>query len=216
MPGILRVREVPQLRWSSPHPFNLRPRMTTMVVLVAGLVLFGFGEALLIASGAGVSPWTVFAEGLALQFEWTIGFATFIVSLMVLLLWIPLRQKPGIGTLLNAVVIALVIDFSLPWLPTPPGWWLPGVQVVAGVLIVGIGSGLYLTANLGPGPRDGLMTGLQRVSEAPLAPIRVAIEVSVVVAGWWLGGTVGAGTLIFAFGVGPAVAVGILAVRRIG
>ena len=216
MPGLLRVREVPQLRWSSPQPFNLRPRMTTMVVLVAGLVLFGFGEALLIASGAGVSPWTVFAEGLALQFEWTIGFSTFVVSLMVLLLWIPLRQKPGIGTLLNAVIIALVIDLSLPWLPTPPGWLLAGGQVVAGVLIVGVGSGLYLTANLGPGPRDGLMTGLQRVSAAPLAPIRVAIEVSVVVAGWWLGGTVGAGTLIFAFGVGPAVALGILAVRRVG
>jgi len=211
---ILSVRQVPRLRWSSATPLNLRPGPLTLFYLVLGLVLFGFGESLLIASGAGVSPWTVLAQGIAQNAGWSIGFTTMLVSFAILLLWLPLRQKPGIGTLLNALIIAFMIDFSLAWLPWPtlPGWQL--AQAAAGVLLVGIASGIYLTANLGPGPRDGLMTGLQARTGLPIATIRIAIEITVVSLGWYLGGVVGAGTLLFAFGVGPCVAIGILLVKK--
>ena len=214
MRRIFSVREVPRLAWSSPSPFNLRPRPLALFYLCVGLILFGLGEAMLIASGAGVSPWTVFAQGIALNSGWSIGFSTLVVSLAILLLWIPLRQRPGIGTLLNALIIAFMIDFSLTWLPFPvqPAWqW---VQAAAGVLLVGIASGIYLTANLGAGPRDGLMTGLQSISGWPIATIRILLEISAVSIGWYLGGLVGVGTLMFAFGVGPCVAIGILLVRK--
>ena len=214
MRKIFSVRQVPRLQWSSASPFNLRPRLSTLFYLNLGLVLFGLGESLLIASGAGVSPWTVLAQGIALNTGWSIGFSTMVVSFAILLLWVPLKQKPGIGTLLNALIIAFMIDFSLAWLPYPTvlGWQL--AQVGAGVLLVGIASGIYLTANLGAGPRDGLMTGLQALTGLPIATIRIALEVVAVSTGWYLGGVVGAGTLLFAFGVGPCVAIGILLVKK--
>jgi len=214
MRKLFSVRQVPKLEWSSATPLNLRPRIITICYLNLGLVIFGLGESLLIASGAGVSPWTVLAQGISLNTSWSIGFATMVVSFAILLLWIPLSQKPGIGTILNALIIAFMIDFSLTWLPYPElfAWQL--AQAAAGVLLVGIASGMYLTANLGAGPRDGLMTGLQAVTGLPIASIRIAMEVTVVSIGWYLGGIVGAGTLLFAFGVGPSVAVGILLVRK--
>ena len=214
MKKIFSVKEVPRLSWSSPGPFNLRPRAKTLLYLIVGLVLFGLGESMLIASGAGVSPWTVLAQGLAKNTDWSIGFTTMVVSFLILLLWLPLRQKPGIGTILNALIIAFMIDFSLTWLPYPSqlGWQL--AQAALGVLVVGLASAIYLTANLGAGPRDGLMTGLQAKTGLPIASIRIALEVTVVSAGWYLGGVVGAGTLLFAFGVGPCVAIGILLVKR--
>ena len=200
--------------WSSVTPYNLYPRPRTLTYLILGLVLFGLGEAMLIASGAGVSPWVVLAQGIAGKLGWSIGFSTMVVSFVVLLFWIPLRRKPGMGTILNALIIAFMIDFSLPYLPHPDFliWQLS--QAGLGVLVVGIASGIYLTANLGAGPRDGLMTGLQAVTAMPIAWIRIALEVSVVSAGWYLGGVVGLGTVLFALGVGPCVAIGILAVRR--
>lgn len=211
---ILFVKQIPVRSWSSPTPFSIRPRPATFLLLCVGLVLFGLGESLLIASGAGVSPWTVLAQGIAGRVGWSIGFTTMIISVGVLLLWIPLRQKPGMGTILNALIIALMIDFSLTWLPYPRSviWQL--VQSATGVLVVGLASGIYLTANLGAGPRDGLMTGLQQLTGFPIATIRIALEVMVVTTGWYLGGVVGFGTLLFAFGVGPCVALGILFVRR--
>ena len=214
MRKLFSVRQVPKLEWSSATPLNLRPRIITICYLNLGLVIFGLGESLLIASGAGVSPWTVLAQGISLNTSWSIGFATMVVSFAILLLWIPLSQKPGIGTILNALIIAFMIDFSLTWLPYPElfAWQL--AQAAAGVLLVGIASGMYLTANLGAGPRDGLMTGLQVTTGLPIASIRIAMEVTVVSIGWYLGGIVGAGTLLFAFGVGPSVAVGILLVRK--
>jgi len=211
---LFSVKQVPQLSWSSRTPLTLRPQLLTFFYLNLGLVLFGLGESLLITSGAGVSPWTVLAQGVANKVSWSIGFTTMIISFVVLLFWLPLRQKPGIGTILNAIIIAAVIDYSLPWLPYPQTTTLQLVQAAFGVLVVGIASGIYLTANLGAGPRDGLMTGLQRVSGLPIATIRIAIEICVVSAGWYLGGVVGIGTLFFAFGVGPAVAIGILLVRK--
>lgn len=214
MRKIFSVRQVPRLRWSSDSPFNLRPGLLTLFYLNLGLVLFGLGESMLIASGAGVSPWTVLAQGIALHTDWSIGFTTMVVSFAILLLWVPLKRKPGIGTILNALIIAFMIDFSLEWLPYPESQVAQLLQVAAGVLLVGIASGIYLTANLGPGPRDGLMTGLQALTGLPIASIRIAIEVSAVSIGWYLGGIVGIGTLMFALGVGPCVAIGILMVKR--
>ena len=139
---IFSVRQVPRLRWSSASPFNLRPGLRTLFYLILGLVLFGLGESLLIASGAGVSPWTVLAQGIALNTDWSIGLTTLVVSFAILLLWLPLKQKPGIGTLMNALIIAFMIDSSLAWLPYPTilGWQL--AQAAAGVLLVGIASGM--------------------------------------------------------------------------
>ena len=214
MRRLFSVRQIPRLAWSSASPLNLRPGPLTLLYLNLGLVLFGLGEALLIASGAGVSPWTVLAQGIAFNTGFSIGISTMVVSFVILLVWIPLRQKPGIGTLLNALIIALMIDFSLTWLPYPaqPGWQL--LQAASGVLVVGIASGIYLTANLGAGPRDGLMTGLQALTGLPIATIRIALEISAVSIGWYLGGIVGVGTLLFALGVGPCVAYGILLVQK--
>ena len=212
---IFTVKSIPRLHWSSPTPFNLRPKLLTFFYLNLGLVLFGLGEAILIASGAGVSPWTVLAQGISSKTNWSIGFSTMIVSFGVLFMWIPLRQKPGIGTILNALIIAFMIDFSLYLLPSPQTLVWQLVQVVSGVLVIGIASGIYLTANLGAGPRDGLMTGLQIKTNLPIASIRIAIEITVVSIGWYLGGVVGIGTFMFAFGVGPSVAIGILLVRKL-
>jgi uncharacterized membrane protein YczE len=212
---IFKVKSIPRLNWSSPTAFNLRPKLLTFFYLNLGLVLFGLGEALLIASGAGVSPWTVLAQGISSKTNWSIGFSTMIVSFSVLFMWIPLRQKPGIGTILNALIIAFMIDFSLYLLPNPQMLVWQLVQVASGVLIIGIASGIYLTANLGAGPRDGLMTGLQIKTNFPIASIRIALEITVVSIGWYLGGTVGIGTIMFAFGVGPCVAIGILLVRKL-
>ena len=156
---IFAVKQVPRLAWSSPTPFNLRPRFATFFYLNLGLVLFGLGESLLIASGAGVSPWTVLAQGIAGKTGWSIGFTTMIVSFAILFLWIPLKQKPGMGTILNALIIAFMIDFSLTLLPYPQTYIWQVIQAAFGVLVVGIASGIYLAANLGAGPRDGLMTG---------------------------------------------------------
>jgi uncharacterized membrane protein YczE len=214
MTKIFTVKQVPRLEWSSATPFNLQPRLITFFYLNLGLVLFGLGESLLIASGAGVSPWTVLAQGIAGKTDWSIGFTTMIVSFAILLLWVPLKQKPGMGTILNALIIAFMIDFSLTLLPYPQFFVWQVIQATTGVLVVGIASGIYLAANLGAGPRDGLMTGLQAATGQPIAKIRIAIEVTVVAIGWYLGGVVGAGTLLFAFGVGPCVAIGILFVRR--
>ena len=174
-------------------------------MLIVGLTLFGVGEALLVASGAGVSPWTVLADGIAKMTGWSIGFSTFMVSSCVLLLWYPLRQIPGIGTILNILIVAFVIEVAHPQLPQFKNQLFQTMEALVGVLITGIGGGIYLIANLGPGPRDGLMTGLQKYSNLPLAVVRTAIEVFVVTLGWVLGGVAGVGTLLFAFGIGPSI-----------
>lgn len=202
----LKIKTVPMLFWSAPQPLTMRPPVISVLLLAVGLVIFGLGEALLVASGAGVSPWTVLAQGISILTGWSIGFATFVISTIVLLTWIPLRQTPGIGTILNIIIISVVLDVALPFLPRFDTFGLRLAEAAAGVIITGIGGGIYLIANLGPGPRDGLMTGLQRVTGLPIAAVRGAIEISVVILGWFLGGVVGAGTLLFAFGIGPCVA----------
>jgi len=211
---IFSLKKVPTLSWSSFDALNLKPRIITLLYLVIGLILFGLGETMLIAANVGVSPWTVLAQGISIKTGYSIGIATFIVSIGVLILWIPLKQKPGIGTILNTIIISIVLDVSLPYLPTPESFFLQALQVFIGVIIVGLGSGFYLIANLGPGSRDGLMTGLQKKTNLPIALIRTTIEVSAVVFGFYLGGVVGIGTLVFAFGIGPAVSAGLFFVSR--
>lgn len=211
---IFSVKEIPTLSWSSPSPYNLRPNLLSFFYLILGLVLFGLGEAILITSNAGVSPWLVLSQGIASKLGWSIGFATMLVSLAVLALWIPLKQKPGMGTILNALIIAFMIDFSIVLLPQPETMFWQLTQAVIGIGVIGLASGIYLTTNLGAGPRDGLMKGLQAKTGLPIASIRVGIEITVVSIGWYLGGVVGVGTVLFAFGVGPSVALGILFVRR--
>ena len=209
------IRDVPTTSWSSAHPLNTKPRTKTLLMVILGNIIFGFGVAVIIAAGAGLDPWTILAEGLGLIFDLSIGLATFIVSVSVLLLWIPLRQIPGFGTIINTIVVASMIDIALPWLPKPTGdlLLLQLFQLLVGIFICGIGSGIYLAGNLGPGPRDGLMTGLQRITGKPIALVRASIEIIVVMLGWVLGGTVGVGTIIFAIFIGPAVSVGLSVVK---
>ena len=179
-----------------------------------GLCLFGLGEGLLLVSQTGASPWSVLAQGISLHVDYSIGTITFFTSLFVIFLWIFLNQKPGIGTILNAIIIAVMIDLCLKYIQTPDHIIAKFLLAIFAVIIVGVGSGFYLIANLGPGPRDGLMTGLQNKTKLPIALVRAFLEITVVSVGWYLGGTVGFGTLMFAFGVGPAVALGLYIVGK--
>ena len=213
--AFLKIRTVPHLFWSAPRPLTIRPPVVSVAMLALGLFIFGIGEAMLIASGVGVSPWTVLAQGLTNITGWSVGLATFVISVLVLLAWVPLRQTPGIGTVLNIIIIAVVLDLALPWLPRFDSLVLRVAEAAAGVIVTGIGGGIYLIANLGPGPRDGLMTGLQRLTGLPIAAVRSAIEISAVLLGWSLGGVVGIGTLLFAFGIGPCVAASMYGLQRL-
>jgi len=211
----LSLKNIPKVSWSSERPLNLRPKISTFLFLCFGLTLFGLGEGLLIVSLTGASPWTVLAQGISLNIDFSIGTVTLFISLGVLLFWIFLNQKPGIGTFLNALIVAVMIDISIAFVPTPESFIFQLLLAIFAVLIVGLGSGFYLVANLGPGPRDGLMTGIQRKTNYPIAAVRAFLEITVVSIGWYLGGTVGIGTLLFAFGVGPAVALGLYIVDKL-
>ncbi len=211
----LSVKEVPTLFWSAPKALTFKPPLTSFIFLVLGLFIFGVGEALIVAAAVGVSPWTVLAQGVAQSTGWELGFTTFVVSMAVLVCWIPLRQSPGIGTLLNAIIISLVLSFVLPHLPTFDNIFLKVSEAVFGLLVTGFGGALYLIANLGPGPRDGLMTGLQRITNLPIAWVRSGIELGVIAIGWSLGGGVGFGTVMFALGIGPSVALSMYALMQI-
>ena len=190
-----------------------RPTPHQLAQVLIGLWLFGMGEALVVASELGNSPWTVLAEGLSKHTPLSIGAATLVISVIVLLCWIPLRELPGLGTVLNAILIGVSIDVTLAVLPHLGSIAVRWVALLGGIALVGLASGLYLTAALGPGPRDGLMTGLNARYGWPLAAVRTGIEVSAVTIGWALGGTVGIGSVLFALLIGHAVSLG---VRRIG
>ena len=211
----LKIKNIPRVSWSSEKPLNLKPRLSTFFFLCFGLSLFGIGEGLLLVSYTGASPWSVLAQGISLKVNASIGIITFFISIFVIFLWVFLNQKPGIGTILNAIIIATMIDICLNYVSTPESFILKMILAVSAVLLVGIGSGIYLVANLGPGPRDGLMTGLQKKTNLPIAAVRAFLEITVVSIGWYLGGTVGIGTILFAFGIGPAVALGLFIVGRI-
>ena len=202
---IFSLTSVPNLFWSAPTPFSIKPPLLSVLFLFIGLSIFGFGHAILFGSNFGVSPWMVLAQGLAIQFEIGIGLSIIVVSFGVLLFWIPLKEKPGIGTFINFFVVAAVIEITLPYIPYQTDISLKLLQVFLGILVIGIGGSIYLIANLGPGPRDGLMTGISKKTEIPMAYVRNALEISVVIIGWSLGGTAGVGTLIFAIMIGPVI-----------
>ena len=210
----LKIKKIPKVKWSSEKPFNFKPKFSTFFFLCFGLSLFGLGEGLLIVSFTGASPWSVLAQGISLNINLSIGTITLLISIAVLILWIPLGQKPGMGTILNALIIAIMIDLCIKYVPTPSNYIHQLILAIISVIIVGIGGGIYLVSNLGAGPRDGLMIGLQKLTNFPIAVVRGTLEISVVSIGWYLGGTVGVGTLLFAFGIGPCVALGLYLVDK--
>jgi uncharacterized protein len=210
----LKIKQIPKVRWSSSKPYNFKPKFSTFFFLCLGLTLFGLGEGLLIVSFTGASPWSVLAQGISLNIDLSIGTITLLISVAVLILWIPLGQKPGMGTIFNALIIALMIDLCIKFVPTPSNYIHQLFLAVVSVITVGIGGGIYLVSNLGAGPRDGLMIGLQKVSNFPIAVVRATLEITVVSVGWYLGGTVGIGTLLFAFGIGPCVVLGLYLVEK--
>ena len=211
----LKIKKIPKVNWSSQKPYNFKPKVSTFFFLCFGLSLFGLGEGLLIVSFTGASPWSVLAQGISLNVNLTIGTITLLISIAVLILWIPLGLKPGMGTIFNALIIALMIDLCIKFVPTPSNYIHQIILAIISVITVGIGGGIYLVSNLGAGPRDGLMIGLQKISNLPIAVVRGTLEISVVSVGWYLGGTVGLGTLLFAFGIGPCVALGLYLVDKI-
>ena len=211
----LSIKNVPKVSWSSDKPLNFKPKISTFFFLCLGLTLFGLGEGLLIVSASGASPWSVLAQGISLNIDFSVGTITLFISIGVLLFWIPLNQKLGIGTILNALIIALMIDICIKFVPIPENYISQLILAIISVLTVGLGGGIYLIANLGAGPRDGLMVGLQKKTNMPIAVVRALLEITVVSIGWYLGGTVGVGTLLFAFGIGPAVALGLFFVGKV-
>ena len=211
----LKIKKIPKVNWSSEKPYNFKPKFSTLFFCCFGLILFGLGEGLLIVSFTGASPWSVLAQGISLNVNLSIGTITLLISISVLILWIPLGQKLGIATILNALIIAIMIDLCIKFVPTPSNYYNQLILAIVSVIAVGIGGGIYLVSNLGAGPRDGLMVGLQVKTNLPIALVRALLEISVVTIGWYLGGVVGIGTLLFAFGIGPCVALGLYLVDKI-
>ena len=211
----LKIKKIPKVNWSSEKTYNFKPKLSTLFFCCFGLMLFGLGEGLLIVSFTGASPWSVLAQGISLNVNISIGMITLLISIAVLILWIPLGQKLGIATILNALIIALMIDLCIKYFPTPSNYYEQIILAIVSVITVGIGGGIYLVSNLGAGPRDGLMVGLQKKTNFPIALVRATLEITVVSIGWYLGGTVGVGTLLFAFGIGPCVALGLYLVDKL-
>jgi len=181
-----------------------RPSPLQLAQLVLGLWLFGTGEGLIVLAGLGNSPWTVLAQGVSVQTPLSIGAATILISAIVVASWSLLRETPGLGTVLNAVLVGIAIDVTLDVVPSPTGIWR-ALALLGGIAVVSLASGLYLTARLGPGPRDGLMTGIVRRTGRSFRLVRVTLELSALLIGALLGGTVGIGTVAFALLIGPGV-----------
>jgi uncharacterized membrane protein YczE len=178
------------------------PRLRRLTQLYVGLALYGFSDGLLLLGGLGVDPWDVFHQGLSRQIGLGVGTWSIIVGACVLALWLPLRQRPGLGTLSNVVVIGLVINLTLATIPAPRDLTLRTAAMILGVVLNGVATGAYIGAGLGPGPRDGVMTGFAARGHS-IRVVRTTMEVTVLAAGWLLGGTVGVGTVAYALGIGP-------------
>jgi uncharacterized membrane protein YczE len=173
--------------------------------LLVGLVLYGIAIAMMVHAAIGVSPWDVLAQGISRQTGIAFGLVTNLVGLVVLLLWIPIRQRPGIGTLLNVLLIGPSAQLGLWLLPTPASLWQQILLFLGGLLLLAVATGLYIGARFGPGPRDGLMTGIHNRWGWRVWIVRAAIELTVLIIGWFLGGNVGIGTVAFALLIGPLV-----------
>jgi hypothetical protein len=204
-------KTIPLTPWRADHRWQLSlPRVS---ILFFGLAIFGLGDSLLIQGNVGNAPWTVFAQGISLKTDWPIGLSTAVISIFVLLIWIPLREKPGFGTLANIALIATFIQIGTQIFPLQNSLARGILFDLLGIALVGMGSALYITCGLGPGPRDGMMTGLHQRTGVRVGRVRLAIEVSVLAIGWVMGGVVGVGTLLFALLIGESIAIslGILA-----
>lgn len=204
-------KTVPITPWRAQSRWDLSPMR--VLILFFGLAIFGLGDSLFIQGGIGNAPWTVFAEGLTYKTDISIGLATFVISVFVLFLWIPLKERPGFGTISNIVLIASFIELGTHIFPEANSFAVSIAYNFIGISLVGIGSALYITCGLGPGPRDGAMTGLHYRTGVRVGRVRLAIEVTVLAIGFLMGGTVGVGTALFALFIGQSVAIslGILA-----
>ncbi len=211
-------RTIPHTPWRAESTWSLglgRYHLERLLILIFGLTVFGLGDAFLIMSTLGNSPWTVLAEGISLNTPLNIGESTFIISVFILLLWIPLRQKPGFGTLANIVVIATAIELGLYIIPSTDNLSLQLFYIFFGITLVGFGSALYITCGLGTGPRDGLMTGLHYKTGVRVGRVRLGIEIIALSVGALLGGSLGIGTALFALLIGQSVAISLGVVDRI-
>jgi uncharacterized membrane protein YczE len=206
-------KTVPVTPWTAQSRWDLSPLRVT--VLFFGLFIFGLGDSLLIQSTVGNAPWSVLAQGISNRLDITMGWSTFAISSVVLLLWIPLKERPGFGTLSNIIIIATAIQVGVSIFPQQNFVVAGIIYCLLGIGMVGVGSALYITCGLGPGPRDGLMTALHKRSGIRIGRVRLAIEGSVFIAGWALGGTVGLGTLLFATLIGQSIAVALGVVSRV-
>lgn len=205
-------KTVPLTPWTAQSRWSLNP--TRAAVLFFGLFIFGLGDSLLIQSQIGNAPWSVLAQGLAERLNITLGWSTFFISSLVLLLWIPLRERPGLGTLSNIVVIAAAIQIGITFFPQTDNLIVAVFYCLVGISLVGIGSAFYITCGLGSGPRDGLMTAIHNRSGMRIGRVRLAIEATVLLLGAILGGTVGLGTLLFALLIGQSIAISLGVVAR--
>lgn len=206
-------KTVPHTPWTAKSRWDLSPVRT--IVLFFGLFIFGLGDSLLIQSKIGNAPWSVLAQGVSNRVEITMGWSTFAISTFVLLLWIPLKEKPGFGTLSNIALIAIAIQVGVTIFPDQDTYLGGILYCLLGIAMVGLGSALYITCGLGPGPRDGLMTALHRKSGVRIGRVRMGIEGTVLLGGWLLGGTVGLGTLLFATLIGQSIAISLGVVSRL-
>ena len=204
---------MPQTPWTAKSRWDLSPFRTA--VLFFGLFIFGLGDSLLIQSEIGNAPWSVLAQGISKKLDITMGWSTFAISALVLLLWIPLKEKPGFGTLSNISIIAIAIQVGVEIFPSQDSYPIGILYCLLGIAMVGIGSSLYITCGLGPGPRDGLMTALHNKTGVRIGRVRLAIEGTVLLIGWRLGGSVGLGTLLFAILIGQSIAISLGVVSRV-
>lgn len=211
-------RTIPITPWRADSTWSLgtgKHHIQRLAILFFGLTIFGIGEAFLVVSSLGNSPWVVLSEGISINTILNIGESTFLVSVLVLLLWIPLKQRPGFGTIANIVVIAAAIEVGLFFIPAVESIFLKYFYVLFGIALVGAGSALYITCGLGTGPRDGLMTGLHYKSGVRVGRVRLGIEVVAASTGALLGGSLGIGTLLFALLIGQSVAISLGVVERL-
>ena len=205
-------RTIPQVPWGAASRWDLNFKRAS--ILIFGLTIFGLGDALLVQSHTGNAPWSVLAQGLSLKTTLNMGEATFLISALVLFFWWPLGERPGFGTIANIVVIAIAIQVGVSNFPTAKDYAVGLIYDFLGVMLVGIGSALYITCGLGPGPRDGLMTSLHKLTGVRVGRIRLVIEVAALSIGWALGGRIGLGTAIFALFIGQSIAIALGVVAR--
>ncbi len=208
------AKTIPRTPWTANSLWSFEYRR--FFILTFGLIIFGFGDSFLINSHIGNAPWSVLAQGLSKHLPISIGMCTFFISTLVLLLWIPLRERPGLGTVLNILLIASAIQVGVDYFPKLDNRFLLQVTyVLLGIYLVGIGSALYITCGLGPGPRDGLMTALHKRTGVRVSRVRLGIEVFVLISGALLGGRVGIGTALFALLIGLSVALNLTFVGKL-